>query len=172
MYGRRAVSTLRESNAPDAALMNIILDCAAVMGLDLYKDVVEHLHLTRARDVGGNDTPHESEFGAVCDMDPSGCPFPLLSFCHETGKWSISENAASIMATITERANSDPNLARPLRVIGAVGGIRKGKSYFLNRVAGRQTGFGVGDDATPSCTEGVWAWFLPETNIVLLDTAG
>lgn len=67
---------------------------------------------------------------------------------------------------------SKRNWSAPVKVIGVVGGLSKGKSYFMNRLAGRQSGFGVGDDATPMCTEGVWIWFKPDSNIVLVDTAG
>ena len=140
----------------------------------MYKEVVENLHLTKARTAHDPETPRDSESGHLREIDPSVCPFSLMSCCHETGKWSIAEGAETIISIIMEKIRNNPSHqhGQALKVIGVIGAIRKGKSYFLNRVAGRQSGFGVGDDATLTCTEGIWVWFLPESNIILLDTAG
>jgi hypothetical protein len=153
--------------------------------LDIYKDAVEHLLLAKATAATAREGGGEGGGEGASEASTLPClsPFALMSCCHETGKWSMAAGAASMVADITERiaqghsqgqgqGQGQGQSPRPLRVIGAVGGIRKGKSYFLNRVAGRQSGFGVGDDATPTCTEGIWVWFLPDMHTVLLDTAG
>ena len=122
---------------------------------EAYKDMVEQLHLNQARDAALNDTPRGSESGTPRESEPHMQPFQLLTICRETGKWSIPDGTADLIATIMDRFVECPPKS-PLKVIGAIGGIHKGKSYFLNRVAGRQTGFVIGNDSNPTCTEGVW----------------
>ena len=45
-------------------------------------------------------------------------------------------------------------------VICVAGLYRTGKSYLINRLLGRQSGFDVGP-TTNSCTKGLWIWSEP-----------
>lgn len=68
------------------------------------------------------------------------------------------------------------SLDTPLVVIGITGSYRSGKSYLMNYLAGRQTGFQVGN-TVETCTRGIWIWclphpLLPDTTLVWMDTEG
>ncbi|XP_056315238.1 guanylate-binding protein 4 isoform X2 [Danio aesculapii] len=57
-----------------------------------------------------------------------------------------------------------------------VGLYRTGKSYLMNRLAGKQTGFAL-SSRNESRTRGIWMWCMPHpikagTTLVLLDTEG
>ena len=68
----------------------------------------------------------------------------------------------------------------PIAVVAVAGLYRTGKSYLLNRIVGRQTGFEVGP-TIEACTRGIWLWSEPipgETlqgepvSLIVLDTEG
>ncbi|KAK2907363.1 hypothetical protein Q8A67_006348 [Cirrhinus molitorella] len=67
-------------------------------------------------------------------------------------------------------------IQQPVVVVAIVGLYRTGKSYLMNRLAGKQTGFALGS-TVESKTKGIWMWCMPHptkagTTLVLLDTEG
>uniref|UniRef100_A0A672KRN2 Guanylate-binding protein 3-like n=1 Tax=Sinocyclocheilus grahami TaxID=75366 RepID=A0A672KRN2_SINGR len=67
-------------------------------------------------------------------------------------------------------------IQQPVVVVAVVGLYRTGKSYLMNRLAGKQTGFALGS-TIESKTKGIWMWCVPhptkaKTTLVLLDTEG
>eukprot|EP01127_Copromyxa_protea_P018100 TRINITY_DN5623_c0_g1_i1.p1 TRINITY_DN5623_c0_g1~~TRINITY_DN5623_c0_g1_i1.p1 ORF type:complete len:705 (-),score=131.73 TRINITY_DN5623_c0_g1_i1:77-2191(-) len=92
-------------------------------------------------------------------------PLPLIHL--EGDKFVIGEEAANSLRHITQ----------DVAVISIAGLYRTGKSYLLNRLLGRQSGFDVGPTINP-CTKGIFLWGEPiideEANlaILLVDTEG
>uniref|UniRef100_A0AAY4DCP1 GB1/RHD3-type G domain-containing protein n=1 Tax=Denticeps clupeoides TaxID=299321 RepID=A0AAY4DCP1_9TELE len=67
-------------------------------------------------------------------------------------------------------------IQNPVVVVGVVGLYRTGKSYLMNQLAGKQTGFALGS-TIESKTKGIWMWCVPHPSkaghtLVLLDTEG
>ncbi|KAI5615316.1 guanylate-binding protein 1 isoform X2 [Silurus asotus] len=65
---------------------------------------------------------------------------------------------------------------QPVVVVSVVGLYRTGKSYLLNRLAGKKTGFALGS-TIESKTKGIWMWcvqhpYNAKQTLVLLDTEG
>ncbi|XP_077065469.1 guanylate-binding protein 4-like isoform X2 [Siphateles boraxobius] len=82
------------------------------------------------------------------------------------GKLCVQESALQILQQIQE----------PVVVVAVVGLYRTGKSYLMNRLAGKQTGFALGN-TIESKTKGIWMWCVSHptkagTTLVLLDTEG
>ncbi|KAK7149203.1 hypothetical protein R3I94_008730 [Phoxinus phoxinus] len=82
------------------------------------------------------------------------------------GKLCVQESALQILQRIQE----------PVVVVAVVGLYRTGKSYLMNRLAGKQTGFALGS-TIESKTKGIWMWCVSHptkagTTLVLLDTEG
>ncbi|XP_063069107.1 guanylate-binding protein 1-like [Engraulis encrasicolus] len=68
------------------------------------------------------------------------------------------------------------HIQQPVVVVAVVGLYRTGKSYLLNRLAGKQTGFALGS-TIEARTKGIWMWCVPHPEkpghtLVLLDTEG
>lgn len=68
----------------------------------------------------------------------------------------------------------------PVGVVSVCGRARQGKSYILNQLLGRSSGFQVASTHRP-CTKGLWLWSAPlkrtaldgtEYNLLLLDSEG
>lgn len=68
----------------------------------------------------------------------------------------------------------------PIGVVSVCGRARQGKSYILNQLLGRSSGFQVASTHRP-CTKGLWLWSAPlkrtaldgtEYNLLLLDSEG
>lgn len=82
-----------------------------------------------------------------------------------TYQFVIPPNAANILAALT----------KPVVVISVAGKYRTGKSYLMNRLHGKQHGFGLGA-TVEGCTMGIHAWIkrCPDKphDIILLDTQG
>ncbi|XP_065122929.1 guanylate-binding protein 2-like isoform X2 [Paramisgurnus dabryanus] len=84
----------------------------------------------------------------------------------ENGKFHVRKEAKDILDGINE----------PVVVVSVVGLYRTGKSYLMNRLAGQQSGFALGN-TIESKTKGIWMWCIPHPSItgqtlVLLDTEG
>ncbi|RXN12686.1 guanylate-binding 1-like protein [Labeo rohita] len=82
------------------------------------------------------------------------------------GKLCVQQSALQILQQIQQ----------PVVVVAVVGLYRTGKSYLMNRLAGKQTGFALGS-TIESKTKGIWIWCVPHPNeagttLVLLDTEG
>ncbi|KAL2098620.1 hypothetical protein ACEWY4_005100 [Coilia grayii] len=82
------------------------------------------------------------------------------------GRMSVQQGALQILEQIQQ----------PVVVVAVVGLYRTGKSYLMNRLAGRQSGFALGS-TIKSKTKGIWMWCLPHPckdghTLVLLDTEG
>ncbi|KAM4651729.1 guanylate-binding protein 1-like [Discoglossus pictus] len=78
----------------------------------------------------------------------------------------INEKAMQFLSAIDQ----------PVVVIAIVGKYRTGKSYLMNKLAGRSSGFALGG-TIQSKTKGIWMWCVPhpskpEHTLVLLDTEG
>ncbi|XP_066499376.1 guanylate-binding protein 1-like [Hoplias malabaricus] len=84
----------------------------------------------------------------------------------EDGGLEVCGEALEILDQITQ----------PVVVVAVVGLYRTGKSYLMNRLAGKQTGFPLGS-TIESKTKGIWMWCVPhplkkDHTLVLLDTEG
>lgn len=78
----------------------------------------------------------------------------------------INQQALGILSAITQ----------PVVVVAIVGLYRTGKSYLMNKLAGKKTGFSLGS-TVQSHTKGIWMWCVPhpqkpDHTVVLLDTEG
>ncbi|XP_075414223.1 guanylate-binding protein 1-like [Tenrec ecaudatus] len=67
-------------------------------------------------------------------------------------------------------------IKQPLVVVAIVGLYRTGKSYLMNKLAGKKKGFSLGS-TVQSHTKGIWMWCVPHPlklnqTLVLLDTEG
>ncbi|XP_072537356.1 guanylate-binding protein 3-like [Salminus brasiliensis] len=84
----------------------------------------------------------------------------------EKGGLRICEEALQILDKISQ----------PVVVVAVVGLYRTGKSYLMNRLAGKQKGFALGS-TIQSKTKGIWMWCVPHPHkkdhtLVVLDTEG
>ncbi|RAL49680.1 unnamed protein product [Cuscuta campestris] len=91
-------------------------------------------------------------------------------YCDEKGKFQIDREALSALQLVKE----------PVGVVSVCGRARQGKSYILNQLLGRSSGFQVASTHRP-CTKGLWLWSAPlkrtaldgtEYNLLLIDTEG
>uniref|UniRef100_A0A8C5WMG0 GB1/RHD3-type G domain-containing protein n=2 Tax=Leptobrachium leishanense TaxID=445787 RepID=A0A8C5WMG0_9ANUR len=84
----------------------------------------------------------------------------------ETGDLAVNPKAEGILSQINQ----------PVVVVAIVGKYRTGKSYLMNKLAGKRNGFALGA-TIQSKTKGIWMWCLPHPKkpgytLVLLDTEG
>ncbi|XP_005998038.1 guanylate-binding protein 1-like [Latimeria chalumnae] len=82
------------------------------------------------------------------------------------GELLVNQKALRILSSITE----------PVVVVSIVGLYRTGKSYLMNKLAGKMKGFSLGS-TVQSHTKGIWMWCVPHPHepnqtLVLLDTEG
>ncbi|XP_078507497.1 guanylate-binding protein 3-like [Lissotriton helveticus] len=82
------------------------------------------------------------------------------------GELKVRQEALQILANIRE----------PVVVVAIAGLYRTGKSYLMNKLSGKKTGFPLGS-TIQSETKGIWMWCVPHPlkpkhTLVLLDTEG
>uniref|UniRef100_A0A8C2DUK2 Guanylate-binding protein 1-like n=1 Tax=Cyprinus carpio TaxID=7962 RepID=A0A8C2DUK2_CYPCA len=91
---------------------------------------------------------------------------PICLVENVNGSLSVCKQAIEFLSRINE----------PVVVVSVVGLYRTGKSYLMNRLAGQQSGFALGN-TIESKTKGIWMWCVPHPKkeghtLVLLDTEG
>ncbi|MCL7027789.1 hypothetical protein MKW94_015757, partial [Papaver nudicaule] len=93
-----------------------------------------------------------------------------LVYCDEKGQFRMDPEAVSVLQLVKG----------PIGVVSVCGRARQGKSFILNQLLGRSSGFQVASTHKP-CTKGLWMWSAPlkrtaldgtEYNLVLLDSEG
>lgn len=93
-----------------------------------------------------------------------------LVYCDEKGKFRMDPEAVATLQLVKE----------PIGVVSVCGRARQGKSFILNQLLGRSSGFQVASTHRP-CTKGLWLWSTPlkrtaldgtEYNLLLLDSEG
>ncbi|TYI04641.1 hypothetical protein ES332_A10G033600v1 [Gossypium tomentosum] len=93
-----------------------------------------------------------------------------LVYCDEKGKFRMDPEAVAALQLVKE----------PIGVVSVCGRARQGKSFILNQLLGRSSGFQVASTHRP-CTKGLWLWSAPlkrtaldgtEYNLLLLDSEG
>ncbi|KAM5256393.1 guanylate-binding protein 5-like [Ctenodactylus gundi] len=93
-------------------------------------------------------------------------PEPLCLIENTEEKLVVNPEALEILSAITQ----------PVVVVAIVGLYRTGKSYLMNKLAGKRKGFSVGS-TVQSHTRGIWMWCVPhpeksDHTLILLDTEG
>nr|XP_031536356.1 guanylate-binding protein 5 isoform X2 [Vicugna pacos] len=93
-------------------------------------------------------------------------PEPLCLIKNANGRLVANPKALAILSAIMQ----------PVVVVAIVGLCRTGKSYLMNRLAGKSKGFSIGSTVQPH-TKGIWMWCVPhpkksDHTLVLLDTEG
>ncbi|XP_043860668.1 guanylate-binding protein 4-like isoform X1 [Dromiciops gliroides] len=91
---------------------------------------------------------------------------PICLVENMNGELTVNPEALRILTSITQ----------PVVVVAIVGLYRTGKSYLMNRLAGKNKGFPLGS-TVQSHTKGIWMWCVPhprkpDHTLVLLDTEG
>ncbi|KAJ6832710.1 guanylate-binding protein 3 [Iris pallida] len=93
-----------------------------------------------------------------------------LVYCDEKGKFRMDPEAVAALQLVKG----------PIGVVSVCGRARQGKSFILNQLLGRSSGFQVASTHRP-CTKGLWMWSAPikrvsldgtEYNLLLLDSEG
>ncbi|KAL9243637.1 hypothetical protein vseg_017497 [Gypsophila vaccaria] len=91
-------------------------------------------------------------------------------YCDDKGKFRLDSEALATLQLVKE----------PIGVVAVCGRARQGKSFILNQLLGRSSGFQVAPTHRP-CTKGLWLWSVPikrtaldgtEYNLILLDSEG
>uniref|UniRef100_A0A8D1N4W1 Guanylate binding protein 1, interferon-inducible n=1 Tax=Sus scrofa TaxID=9823 RepID=A0A8D1N4W1_PIG len=93
-------------------------------------------------------------------------PEPQCLIENINGRLAVNPKALKLLSAIKQ----------PLVVVAIVGLYRTGKSYLMNKLAGKNKGFSLGS-TVQSHTKGIWMWCVPhpkkrEHTLVLLDTEG
>ncbi|XP_028643963.1 guanylate-binding protein 1-like [Grammomys surdaster] len=93
-------------------------------------------------------------------------PQPVCLIENMKGQLRANQKALEILSAITQ----------PVVVVAIVGLYRTGKSYLMNRLAGKRSGFSLGS-TVQAHTKGIWMWCVPHPHktdhmLVLLDTEG
>ncbi|XP_036372460.1 guanylate-binding protein 1-like [Megalops cyprinoides] len=89
----------------------------------------------------------------------------------------LIENTSQDELQVNQEAlNILSSIKQPVVVVAIVGMYRTGKSYLMNRLTGKRTGFSLGS-TIQSETKGIWMWCVPHPcknncTLVLLDTEG
>ncbi|KAM6168934.1 guanylate-binding protein 1-like [Erethizon dorsatum] len=93
-------------------------------------------------------------------------PAPVCLIENTEGQLKVNQEALRILSAITQ----------PVVVVAIVGLYRTGKSYLMNKLAGKKKGFSLGS-TVQAHTKGIWMWCVPHPKkpnqtLVLLDTEG
>ncbi|XP_021239709.1 guanylate-binding protein 1-like [Numida meleagris] len=93
-------------------------------------------------------------------------PAPLCLVNNKDGKLSLDPTALEVLRGVTQ----------PLVVVAIAGLYRTGKSFLMNRLAQKRTGFPLGPTVHAE-TKGIWMWCVPHPRrpgvmLLLLDTEG
>ncbi|XP_047641306.1 guanylate-binding protein 6-like isoform X2 [Phacochoerus africanus] len=88
----------------------------------------------------------------------------------------LIKNNNELLSVNQEALEILEKISQPVVVVAIVGLYRTGKSYLMNRLAGRNHGFRLGS-TVQSETKGIWMWCVPhpskpDRTLVLLDTEG
>uniref|UniRef100_A0A2K6N7I8 Guanylate binding protein 2 n=1 Tax=Rhinopithecus roxellana TaxID=61622 RepID=A0A2K6N7I8_RHIRO len=91
-------------------------------------------------------------------------PGPMSLIDNTKGQLVVNPEALKILSAITQ----------PVVVVAIVDLYRTGKSYLMNKLAGKKNGFSLGS-TVQSHSKGIWMWCVPhpkkpEHTLVLLDT--
>ncbi|XP_012320235.2 guanylate-binding protein 7 [Aotus nancymaae] len=100
----------------------------------------------------------------------------MASEIHMPGPVCLIENTKGHLVVNPEALENLSAITQPVVVVAIVGLYRTGKSYLMNKLAGRNKGFPLGC-TVKSKTKGIWMWCLPHPTkpnltLVLLDTEG
>ncbi|KAM7317851.1 hypothetical protein ACRRTK_022588 [Alexandromys fortis] len=100
----------------------------------------------------------------------------MASEDHMPGPVCLIENVKGQLVANQEALQILSAIEQPVVVVAIVGFYRTGKSYLMNKLAGKNTGFSLGS-TVQSHTKGIWMWCVPhpqkaDTTLVLLDTEG
>ncbi|KAL8219638.1 UNVERIFIED_CONTAM: hypothetical protein K2H54_029834 [Gekko kuhli] len=93
-------------------------------------------------------------------------PAPVCLIENKDRKLVVHQEALQLLSGIHQ----------PVVVVAIVGLYRTGKSYLMNRLAGKNSGFPLGSTVQAN-TKGIWMWCVPypgrsDQTLVLLDTEG
>ncbi|XAR66510.1 hypothetical protein NMG60_11012778 [Bertholletia excelsa] len=113
----------------------------------------------------------ESPAPSPSSLSTTGPARPIrLVYCDEKGKFRMDPEAVATLQLVKE----------PVGVVSVCGRARQGKSFILNQLLGRSSGFHVASTHRP-CTKGLWLWSAPirrtaldgtDYNLLLLDSEG
>ncbi|PUZ75324.1 hypothetical protein GQ55_1G151500 [Panicum hallii var. hallii] len=127
---------------------------------------------------GGTGTPRSpwsassprSPFAAEAGGEGGGGRPLRLVYCDERGRFRMDPEAVAALQLVKG----------PVGVVSVCGRARQGKSFILNQLLGRSSGFQVASTHRP-CTKGLWMWSAPikrtaldgtEYSLLLLDSEG
>ncbi|KAH1048527.1 hypothetical protein J1N35_039311 [Gossypium stocksii] len=124
-----------------------------------------------AADVSPKSFGHSASPSSASASPVTGPARPIrLVYCDEKGKFRMDPEAVAALQLVKE----------PIGVVSVCGWARQGKSFILNQLLGRSSGFQVASTHRP-CTKGLWLWSAPlkrtaldgtEYNLLLLDSEG
>ncbi|RDY14647.1 Guanylate-binding protein 3, partial [Mucuna pruriens] len=130
--------------------------------------------LNRGRDSPTDASPPSAAVATPSSSSASPVTGPArpirLVYCDEKGKFRMDPEAVATLQLVKE----------PIGVVSVCGRARQGKSFILNQLLGKSSGFQVAPTHRP-CTKGLWLWSTPlkrtaldgtEYNLLLLDSEG
>ncbi|VAH22825.1 unnamed protein product [Triticum turgidum subsp. durum] len=133
--------------------------------------MLQRLGLRGSPSAAAGDASPASSASPAAPAAAGGLGRPLrLVYCDDKGKFVMDPEAVAALQLVKG----------PVGVVSVCGRARQGKSFVLNQLLGRSSGFQVASTHKP-CTKGLWMWSAPlkrtgldgtEYNLVLLDTEG
>ncbi|XP_061267320.1 uncharacterized protein LOC133244316 isoform X3 [Bos javanicus] len=125
-----------------------------------------------------SNLPVEAAFcSSLQDLSPgSEDTLDMASEIHMPGPECLIKNINGRLLVNPEALKILSAIRQPVVVVAIVGLYRTGKSYLMNKLAGKKKGFSVGS-TVQSHTKGIWMWCVPhpkkpDHTLVLLDTEG